>query len=883
MLPIDTKDVAVPRSGTPLTLSPNSRAKKAVDNRDGEWGANFWVTLIDPQTDTPFFACPATGEVSWDAPVGNFVLPPSTEGEWWELTDDTRGGIPYYYQTKTGETVWERPSGFVIPLGIIQNTALGRRLSKTAGSRVSMIAYDGPYGGSPVSAKDAAKAGYRRTKSYNKDLDTHFDRSVRKSQSTRTALGKSNNTLSPASALQQRRAFSNETQHQVHLHHSHSRIGTTGSYLPPIPASPAASEKSRPPSAASRKSMSTLPHGESSLSPSSRQKDSPGRPHTANGTNSPDSGSRKQVSYVKPKTPQSLNAAVEILHGSHSDSGHGSSYRTPMSPKSTSSYGSQRPSTPSASSSHLNTTPPRSTATPIPRTPDRPSTPKVNGKTISGPIMNDAATLDMSPVKKRAETRPIPVQSNVLAPSVAPSTTASLRTGAFPVLPHDLAMDIQQFSESDYAKKYFSTHRRGFLFRRTIPVAQMMTWQKTPLSSSLLALDRSLHKQAVRTFKIVQYIMGDREKDRHIGNRTDAFSQTNASSTSLASTQSTSVLEEERWLLGEGVTHPELRDEIYCQVLKQLTGNPNPESAFRGWQLICVLLITFPPSKTFETYLRSFIQQHTTKQEGRIDVMAKYCLRRLAVVSKKGPRGKAPTVTEIETASDAAFNPSTFGESLDAIYRLQERNYPRLKVPIILPFLADGILALGGTKSEGIFRVPGDGDAVSELKLRIDRGFYTLDGVDDPHVLASLMKLWLRELCDPLVPEELYNECITSSSDPGACVRIVERLPTINRRVVLFVVSFLQLFLEDKTQAVTKMTSANLALVMAPNLLRCNSESMTVVFTNARFEQIFVHNLLLHLKCNDIDADYAPQHGLGAVPATSPPRSSKSRARRNPH
>lgn len=90
------------------------------------------------QTGTSFFACPATGQVSWDAPVGNFVyvrtpdctfsgytdaprrLPANEEGEWWELSDESRGGLPYYYQTKSAETVWERPEGFVIPLGIIQ-------------------------------------------------------------------------------------------------------------------------------------------------------------------------------------------------------------------------------------------------------------------------------------------------------------------------------------------------------------------------------------------------------------------------------------------------------------------------------------------------------------------------------------------------------------------------------------------------------------------------------------------------------------------------------------------------------------------------------------------------------------------------------------------
>lgn len=84
------------------------------------------------------------------------------------------------------------------------------------------------------------------------------------------------------------------------------------------------------------------------------------------------------------------------------------------------------------------------------------------------------------------------------------------------------------------------------------------------------------------------------------------------------------------------------------------------ESIFKGWQLLCVLLISFPPSKNFEAYLQAFIQKHTTQQEGRVDVMAKHCLRRLVAISKKGPRGKPPSIAEIETASvsvlDIIFN-----------------------------------------------------------------------------------------------------------------------------------------------------------------------------------------------------------------------------------
>lgn len=339
--------------------------------------------------------------------------------------------------------------------------------------------------------------------------------------------------------------------------------------------------------------------------------------------------------------------------------------------------------------------------------------------------------------------------------------------------------------------------------------------------------------------------MGDKESERtpgvpHPPDHTPSTVPPLAGSAPQPVGSALNILEEERWLIGEGLTHGELRDEIYCQVMKQLTGNPSPESVFKGWQLLCVLLVSFPPSKDFETYLRAFIQQRTfvphadgTTDRGRVDIMAKYCLKRLTFISRKGPKGKAMSVAEIETASDAAFNPSTFGETLEGIVRIQSRNYPNEKVPIILPFLADGILALGGTKCEGIFRVAGDGESVTELKSRIDRGYYTLDDVEDPHVLASLLKLWLRELCDPLVPEHLYDECIATAKEPERCVEMVGRLPTLNRRVICFVISFMQLFLEERVMEKTKMTAPNLALVMAPNLLRCASDALSVVFVNA--------------------------------------------------
>ncbi len=52
---------------------------------------------------------------------------------------------------------------------------------------------------------------------------------------------------------------------------------------------------------------------------------------------------------------------------------------------------------------------------------------------------------------------------------------------ARPVLPDDLASDIQMFVQTEFARQYFTTHRSGFIFRRKIPVEVLMIWQKVRL------------------------------------------------------------------------------------------------------------------------------------------------------------------------------------------------------------------------------------------------------------------------------------------------------------------------------------------------------------------------------------------------------------------
>jgi hypothetical protein len=90
------------------------------------------------------------------------------------------------------------------------------------------------------------------------------------------------------------------------------------------------------------------------------------------------------------------------------------------------------------------------------------------------------------------------------------------------------------------------------------------------------------------------------------------------------------------------------------------------------------------------------------------------------------------------------------------------------------------------------------------------RALTTQNGIDDPHVASSLFKLFLRELSDPLVPSSLYNDALSSSKSPEEALAFVQRLPICHRRVLVFVISFLQLFMEEQVVEQTKMTPSNL-------------------------------------------------------------------------
>jgi Rho GTPase-activating protein 39 len=109
-------------------------------------------------------------------------------------------------------------------------------------------------------------------------------------------------------------------------------------------------------------------------------------------------------------------------------------------------------------------------------------------------------------------------------------------------------------------------------------------------------MNKSLHKDAVKSFKVIQRIMGDRDRDRPVGVR---HTESSSSLHLAAASSSNALLEEERWLLGEGVMYGEMRDEIYCQVIKQLSGNNNTYVPASSCPLLLLILACISGKASF--------------------------------------------------------------------------------------------------------------------------------------------------------------------------------------------------------------------------------------------------------------------------------------------
>ena len=143
---------------------------------------------------------------------------------------------------------------------------------------------------------------------------------------------------------------------------------------------------------------------------------------------------------------------------------------------------------------------------------------------------------------------------------------------------------------------------------------------------------------------------------------------------------------------------------------------------------------------------------------------------------------------------------------------------------------------------------------LNKLKNRIKIKNYLLND-NNVHIYASLLKTYLRELNDSIVPIKYYNYCIDMTKKNKLNKQhfdiLLSQLPKVNRELIKYLIKFLtQLLLDDNT-VITKMNLENVAIVFGPSFLRSPKDlDPQLQLFNAKYEKEFVVKLVQNCTTN---------------------------------
>ncbi|KAL2780550.1 rho GTPase-activating protein 24 isoform 4, partial [Daubentonia madagascariensis] len=216
------------------------------------------------------------------------------------------------------------------------------------------------------------------------------------------------------------------------------------------------------------------------------------------------------------------------------------------------------------------------------------------------------------------------------------------------------------------------------------------------------------------------------------------------------------------------------------------------------------------------------------------------------------------------------FGGGIFGQKLEDTVRYEKRYGNRL-APMLVEQCVD-FIRQRGLKEEGLFRLPGQANLVKELQDAFDCGEKpSFDSNTDVHTVASLLKLYLRELPEPVIPYAKYEDFLSCakllSKDEEAGVKElakqVKSLPVVNYNLLKYICRFL-----DEVQSysgVNKMSVQNLATVFGPNILRPKVEDPLTIMEGTVVVQQLMSMMISKHDClfpKDAELQSKPQDGV---------------------
>ncbi|XP_062334341.1 unconventional myosin-XV [Osmerus eperlanus] len=198
----------------------------------------------------------------------------------------------------------------------------------------------------------------------------------------------------------------------------------------------------------------------------------------------------------------------------------------------------------------------------------------------------------------------------------------------------ELPLHGSQYHMAEFARKYFREAQR----QRSEPQkskkgkdsrdpADMVRFSKCPLQESLIDFsDGGMNRVAADIFIAIMRFMGD-------------YPVKGQSEQDLVST-----------MLKLSADHGLMKDEAYCQVMKQITGNTStkPDSCQRGWRLLYILTAFHRCSEVLKPFLFKFLQDACASPGVQFQGIAKACEQNLRRTLQYSGRVVYPNSMEIK-------------------------------------------------------------------------------------------------------------------------------------------------------------------------------------------------------------------------------------------
>ncbi|KAM0793470.1 hypothetical protein ACM66B_000912 [Microbotryomycetes sp. NB124-2] len=188
----------------------------------------------------------------------------------------------------------------------------------------------------------------------------------------------------------------------------------------------------------------------------------------------------------------------------------------------------------------------------------------------------------------------------------------------------------------------------------------------------------------------------------------------------------------------------------------------------------------------------------------------------------------AQTALAEESEEVATRSPKPTTKSLGGVFAVPLWDLVR-KEGREVPLLVEEALAAierRGLSEVGIYRISGEAKVIQDMRDGIDRGLEpgVLFATTDVHNVTGLLKLFLRELPEPVIPFELYLEFIASNSiedydERHYAIRdLIWRMPQPNFVLLRSLMEHLDKVTDN--EGVNAMHAANLSIIFAPTLLK---------------------------------------------------------------